>query len=418
MNTTVYFDRIASPLGPMVLASDGDALTGAWFDGQRHQPPVGPDWQRRSDLPILRRAAAALAEYFAGERTAFRPAAVAGGNAVPARRVGGDRGRALRRDDRVSGARRARRPTAGRSRGGRGHRAQPAVDRRALPSHHRRGRRADRLRRRARAQALAARARAWRRRRGARHREWRASASPRPPDRVPDPVRQSDVARLVLLAAIWGASFIFIRVLAPALGPVLTVTTRVLIGGAVLIAYCRAIGFDTGLSRHWRQYVVIGLVNSTLPFMLYAFAALHLPASYSVILNSTTPLFTALLAVPLLGERLTAGEDRGTRRRSGRCRAGEPRGTRRPRPVVRGCRRRVPRRDALLRGVEHLHEEARGRREAAGDRGLEPDLRRGRAAAARALRSAERPDHAADRRQRPGARAACAARSRTCSITA
>ena len=119
-------------------------------------------------------------------------------------------------------------------------------------------------------------------------------------------MRRSDAARLVALSAIWGASFIFIRVLAPVLGPVLTVTTRVLIGGAVLVVYCRFIGFDAELSRHWRQYVVIGIANSTLPFMLFAFAALHLPASYSVILNAMTPLFTALLAVPLLGERLTA----------------------------------------------------------------------------------------------------------------
>ena len=58
---------------------------------------------------------------------------------------------------------------------------------------------------------------------------------------------------------------------------------------------------------------MIGVVNSTLPFMLFAFAALHLPASYSVILNATAPLFTALLAVPLLGERLTAAQDRGPR---------------------------------------------------------------------------------------------------------
>jgi drug/metabolite transporter (DMT)-like permease len=55
---------------------------------------------------------------------------------------------------------------------------------------------------------------------------------------------------------------------------------------------------------------VIGVVNSTLPFMLFAFAALHIPASYSVILNSTAPLFTALLAVPLLGERLTVAKSR------------------------------------------------------------------------------------------------------------
>jgi drug/metabolite transporter (DMT)-like permease len=124
-------------------------------------------------------------------------------------------------------------------------------------------------------------------------------------------VRSSDAARLVVLSAIWGASFIFIRVVAPVLGPVLTVTTRVLLGGAVLIAYCRLAGVDAGLSRHWRQYAVIGVANSTLPFLLYAFAALHLPASYSVILNAMTPLFTALLAVPLLGERLTAAKIAG-----------------------------------------------------------------------------------------------------------
>ncbi len=124
-------------------------------------------------------------------------------------------------------------------------------------------------------------------------------------------MRQSDAGRLLALSAIWGASFIFIRVLAPVLGPVLTVTTRVLIGGAILIVYCRIIGLDAGLSRHWRQYALIGVTNSTLPFMLFAFAALHLPASYSVILNAMTPLFTALLAVPLLGERLTAAKIAG-----------------------------------------------------------------------------------------------------------
>ncbi len=118
-------------------------------------------------------------------------------------------------------------------------------------------------------------------------------------------MRRSDAVRLVALSAIWGSSFIFIRVIAPVLGPVLTVTTRVLIGGAVLVAYCRIIGLDADVSRHWRQYAVIGIVNSTMPFMLFAFAALYLPASYSVILNSTAPLFTALLAVPLLHERLT-----------------------------------------------------------------------------------------------------------------
>jgi len=71
MLTVVYFDCMPSPLGEIVLASNGDALSGAWFDGQRYQPQIGPAWQRRPDLPLLRRAAAELAEYFAGERIAF-----------------------------------------------------------------------------------------------------------------------------------------------------------------------------------------------------------------------------------------------------------------------------------------------------------------------------------------------------------
>jgi len=79
MKTAVYFDYIPSPLGAMVLASDGDALTGAWFEGQRYQPPVDPAWQRRRELPVLRRAAMELAQYFAGDRTWFElPLAPAG----------------------------------------------------------------------------------------------------------------------------------------------------------------------------------------------------------------------------------------------------------------------------------------------------------------------------------------------------
>jgi len=70
-NALVYFDRIDSPLGTMLLASDGDALTGAWFDEQRYPPKIDARWQRRRDLPVLRRAAAMLGEYFAAKRRVF-----------------------------------------------------------------------------------------------------------------------------------------------------------------------------------------------------------------------------------------------------------------------------------------------------------------------------------------------------------
>ena len=78
-NKAVFFDRVSTSLGTMVLASDGDALTGAWFDGQRHQPPVEASWQQRRGLALLRQAETELAEYFAAERTAFSlPLAPAG----------------------------------------------------------------------------------------------------------------------------------------------------------------------------------------------------------------------------------------------------------------------------------------------------------------------------------------------------
>lgn len=117
-------------------------------------------------------------------------------------------------------------------------------------------------------------------------------------------MRSADVLRLLVLAAIWGGSFMLMRVLAPALGPTATAGLRLALGGAALLAYFRAIGFDARWRRDWRHHLIVGAVNSALPFWLYGFAALHLPAGYSAILNSSAPLFGALCAALWLGERL------------------------------------------------------------------------------------------------------------------
>ncbi len=119
-------------------------------------------------------------------------------------------------------------------------------------------------------------------------------------------LRTGDIVRLVTLAAIWGGSFIFMRVLAPVLGPVVTADLRVLIAGIALIVYFRIIRFDAEWRRFWKQYLFIGAVNSALPFFLFSFAALHIPASYSVIMNSTSPFFAALFSAVWLSDRLTA----------------------------------------------------------------------------------------------------------------
>ncbi len=119
-------------------------------------------------------------------------------------------------------------------------------------------------------------------------------------------MRPADIARLIALSAIWGGSFIFMRVLAPVLGPVLTADLRVLIAGIALVAFFALIKFDLQWRRYWRQYLIIGAFNSAIPFLCFSFAALYIPASLSVILNSTSPFFAALFSAVWLGEKLSA----------------------------------------------------------------------------------------------------------------
>ena len=118
-------------------------------------------------------------------------------------------------------------------------------------------------------------------------------------------MRLADLARLLALAAIWSASFVFIRVLVPPLGPVWLAALRLLVAGAMLVLWLAATRRDGSLGRHWRAYLLVGVVNSALPFVLYGYAARELPASYLAILNAATPLFGAVLAAVFLDERLT-----------------------------------------------------------------------------------------------------------------
>lgn len=120
-------------------------------------------------------------------------------------------------------------------------------------------------------------------------------------------MKPADVARLVTLSAIWSLSFIFMRIVAPPLGPVWTAGLRVLIGGATLASWLVLTGRDAGVREHWQAYLAIGVVNSALPFVMFAYAALTLPASYMAILNAMVPLFAVLLGALLLNEALTAG---------------------------------------------------------------------------------------------------------------
>lgn len=119
------------------------------------------------------------------------------------------------------------------------------------------------------------------------------------------PMNAADYARLVLLAAIWGGAFPFMRVAAPALGAVLTAELRVLIGGLALLLWLRLCGEGIDARRHWRFYLLIGVVGIALPFTLYAYAATLAPASLLSILNATAPMFGLAWSSAFGDERIT-----------------------------------------------------------------------------------------------------------------
>jgi drug/metabolite transporter (DMT)-like permease len=113
-----------------------------------------------------------------------------------------------------------------------------------------------------------------------------------------------DIGALFALAALWGASFLFIRIASPAIGPLLTIQGRVTIAAIALLIYMVMIGQSTQFKQRWKQYLIIGALNAAIPFTLIAFAALHLNASMSAIINSMTPLFTALVVWVWMKEKL------------------------------------------------------------------------------------------------------------------
>jgi drug/metabolite transporter (DMT)-like permease len=108
-----------------------------------------------------------------------------------------------------------------------------------------------------------------------------------------------------MLAALWGGSFLFLRITAPVLGPLFLSEARLAIAAATLLAWAWVTGGRVQFVGRWRSYLVIGAINSAAPFALFAYAAMYLPASYSAVLNATSPVFGAVFAALWLNERLT-----------------------------------------------------------------------------------------------------------------
>ncbi len=118
-------------------------------------------------------------------------------------------------------------------------------------------------------------------------------------------MRPKDLGALMLLGALWGGSFLFIRVAVPALGPFVLMELRVGLAVVALTLYVVVVGRLSKLRSRWREFLIIGTVNTAIPFSLIAAAEIYLTASLAAILNSTTVLFTALVAAVWMGDPLT-----------------------------------------------------------------------------------------------------------------
>lgn len=110
-------------------------------------------------------------------------------------------------------------------------------------------------------------------------------------------MRARDWIHLFLLAALWGASFLFINIAVPEMGPFVLIEARVLLAGGTLLVYAWLRKKELHLWSRWKSFLLLGILNGAIPFTLIALSQMHLTSSLAAILNATTPLFTAIVAL-------------------------------------------------------------------------------------------------------------------------
>lgn len=109
-------------------------------------------------------------------------------------------------------------------------------------------------------------------------------------------MRRVDVYDMLLLAAIWGGSFLFIRLSVEDFGPIALSGMRTLIAGATLLPILLWRDKLQVIRAYWRSIIIVGLFNSALPFIFFNFATMTLPAGTMSIINALTPLWGAAIA--------------------------------------------------------------------------------------------------------------------------
>lgn len=124
-------------------------------------------------------------------------------------------------------------------------------------------------------------------------------------------MRLKDTIDLIILAVVWGASFLFMRVAGPEFGPFALVEVRVAIAGLFLLPFLLLRSGLAELAANWKALVLLGTLSSALPFVLLVYSTLHITGGFASILNATSPLWAALIAWVWLADRMTVSQVAG-----------------------------------------------------------------------------------------------------------
>ena len=105
-----------------------------------------------------------------------------------------------------------------------------------------------------------------------------------------------DWITLILLAAVWGSAFMFIKIAAPDLGPVMLVTVRLYLAGLLFLPFLLQKKYLKLFKSHFNSIFILAIMNNALPFTMFAYASLGANSNMLAILNGTTALITTVLA--------------------------------------------------------------------------------------------------------------------------
>ncbi|NBQ32790.1 MAG: DMT family transporter [Proteobacteria bacterium] len=110
---------------------------------------------------------------------------------------------------------------------------------------------------------------------------------------------------LLFLGALWSTAFLFLRLGTPEFGPAALVGVRITVASVIVVGYVWGTGQTLPDCRDWRKWLLVGVVNTALPFFLFSFSELRITSSLASVMNSTTPFFGAILSATWLRQTMS-----------------------------------------------------------------------------------------------------------------